>query len=465
MILGEVLLSDNPENWSPLSWKEKLALQQVVYPDRDKVEAAVERLKSFPPLVTSWGIERLRDLLADAAEGKRFVLQGGDCAETLADCKPDLLTAKVKILLKMSLVLTHGMKKPVIRIGRIAGQYAKPRSSDTETRDGVTLPSYRGDLINREEFTPEARRPDPFLMVEGYKHAALTLNFLRSLMETGFADLHHPEYWDLSFLSRDHVSQEVRERLQKTTREMADALRFMEAIEETSFHELTRAEFFCSHEALNLLYESAQTRTVPRRSGYYNLTTHLPWIGDRTRDVNGAHVEFMRGIKNPVGVKLGPSVKSDELKKLIEVLDPDAVKGRLVFITRFGADHIADHLPDLINTVSETGRKVVWLCDPMHGNTVKTESSIKTRNFDNILSELEQCIDIHRELGSVLGGVHFQMTGENVTECVGGASGVCESDLDLNYTSRCDPRLNFEQSLEMAFLIAERLGNGCRENT
>jgi 3-deoxy-7-phosphoheptulonate synthase len=446
--------------WTPDSWKKRLAAQQVVYPDRAAVAAAFERLRTFPPLVTSWGIEHLRQQLAEAAEGKRFVLQGGDCAETLADCRPDIITNKLKIMLKMSLVLTHGLRRPIVRVGRIAGQYAKPRSSDTETKDGVTLPSYRGDLINQAEFNESARKPDPFNMVQGYMHAALTLNFIRSLTESGFADLRHPEYWDLAFLHQAHVAPEVREKYERTLRHLSEALRFMEAIGESAFHELARVEFFCSHEALNLLYESAQTREVPRRDGYYNLTTHLPWIGDRTRALDGAHIEYIRGIRNPVGVKVGPTMEPDELKRLVEFIDPAAEPGRVVLITRFGAAKLGDHLPGLIRAVRQTGRRPVWLCDPMHGNTTTTTSGHKTRDFDAILAELNHAIDAHDAAGSVLGGVHFEMTGEDVTECIGGASGVREQDLDLNYTTKCDPRLNFQQALEMAFLVAERLGNG-----
>ncbi len=453
-------MSTQREQWTPESWKERLAAQQVVYPDRDAVDRAVERLRTFPPLVTSWGIEHLRQYLAEAALGQRFVLQGGDCAETLADCRPDIITNKLKVVMKMSLVLTHGLRKPIVRVGRIAGQYAKPRSSDTETKDGVTLPSYRGDLINQSEFTEEARRPDPFNMVQGYMHAALTLNFIRSLTDSGFADLRHPEYWDLAFLQQEHVAAEVREEYEGTLRHLSEALRFMEAIGESAFHELARVEFFCSHEALNLLYETAQTRQVPRREGYYNLTTHLPWVGDRTRAIDGAHIEYLRGIRNPVGVKVGPSMQPDELRQLVEILDPESEPGRLVLITRFGAQKIDAHLPTLLQTVLDTGRQVVWLCDPMHGNTTSTKSGHKTRNFDDILAELEHCIAIHAAAGSNLGGVHFEMTGDDVTECVGGASGVREEDLDLNYTTMCDPRLNFQQALEMAFLIAHRLGNG-----
>ncbi|MCK4871163.1 MAG: 3-deoxy-7-phosphoheptulonate synthase [Phycisphaerales bacterium] len=446
-------------NWSPMSWKQHVALQQVVYDDDDAVREAVQRLRMFPPLVTSWGIERLKVLMAEAAEGRRFFLQGGACAEMLSDCRPDIITNKLKILLQMSLVITHGLKKPVIRVGRLAGQYAKPRSCDTETIGDVTLPSYRGDLINRCEFTAQARRPDPHRMIDAYQHAALTLNFIRSLTETGFADLHHPEYWDLAFLKKDHVAQEVREKYEAMATELSEALRFMEALGDRSVEDLSRVDFYCSHEALNLLYESAQTRTVPRRAAYYDLTTHMPWIGDRTRDPNGAHVEFMRGISNPIGIKVGPSIKPSELRELLDILDPDSVPGRITLITRFGADRVEDCLPKLIDVVRSTEHKVVWVCDPMHGNTTQTSTGQKTRNFNEILRELDTCINVHKAKYGYLCGVHFELTGEHVTECIGGASGVSECDLDLQYTTKCDPRLNWEQALEMAFLIAERLGS------
>lgn len=453
-----------PDGWSPESWRSRLASHQVVYDDRDAVERAVIRLRSLPPLVTSWEVERLRELIADAQEGSRFVLQGGDCAETLADCRPDAITNKLKILLQMSLVLVHGLKKPVVRVGRFAGQYSKPRSSPTETRqspDGpVTLPSYFGDLINEFEFSPESRATNPHLMVRGHQHAAMTLNFIRALTEGGFADLHHPEYWDLSFFNHANLPPELREAYLIMSRELSGALRFMEALGETGVEQLTRVEFFTSHEALNLLYESAQTRTVPRRPGFYNLSTHLPWLGDRTRALDGAHVEYLRGVRNPVGIKLGASATPDDLARLCQTLNPDNEPGRIVLITRLGADRVADLLPPLVRRASAEGIRALWLTDPMHGNTVSTSSGVKTRSFDAILSELERAIDAHASEGSHLGGVHFELTGDDVTECTGGAAGITEDDLARNYASPCDPRLNYHQSMEMAFRIAARLSQG-----
>jgi 3-deoxy-7-phosphoheptulonate synthase len=454
-----------PRPWSPDSWKRRLASHQIVYGDRAAVDRAVARLAELPPLVTSWEIERLKSLIADAQEGKRFLLQGGDCAESIADCTPDKITAKLKILLQMAMVLIYASKKPVIRVGRFAGQYAKPRTSPTETRTvsgaQVTLPSYHGDLVNRFEFTEDARRPDPARMIEGYQHAAITLNFIRSLLDAGFADLHHPEYWDLGFMQHAALPPGLRDEYHQMTARLADGLRFMEAVAQRTVDELTRTDFFTSHEGLNLLYESAQTRTVPRRQGFYDLTTHLPWLGDRTRSLDGAHVEYFRGIRNPVGVKISASITSEELVRLVDTLNPTGEPGKLVLIARMGARHVAEALPPLVEAVRRTGKRVLWVCDPMHGNSITTPRGIKTRRFDDILAELESSWDIHERLGSHLGGVHFELTGEDVTECLGsaggGGGGITEDDLARNYASPCDPRLNYDQALELAFLLARRM--------
>lgn len=446
----------DPTSWSPDSWKRKLATHQTVYDDREAVNAAVCKLREFPPLVTSGEIEHLRRHIAEAQEGKRFLLQGGDCAETLADCRSDIITSKLKILLQMSLVLVHGMKMPVIRVGRIAGQYAKPRSSPTETRNGVTLPSYYGDLVNSIEFTAEARKPNPHLMVRGYQHAAVTLNFIRSLIESGFADLHHPEHWDLRFMHHAGLTPELRAEYQLMSTQLAEALKFMEALGETSVADLSRVEFFTSHEGLNLLYESAQTRQVPRKDGWWDLTTHLPWIGERTRAIDGAHVEYFRGIQNPVGVKIGPGIPADELLKLIDTLNPRNEPGKILLIHRMGAKKVRECLPPLVEVVKRAGKRVLWVCDPMHANSATTSKGVKTRNFDDILAELHAAFDAHEKVGTRLGGVHFELTGEDVTECLGGAANVTEADLDTNYASPCDPRLNYQQALELAFAIAHR---------
>jgi 3-deoxy-7-phosphoheptulonate synthase len=443
--------------WTPTSWKTKPITQDVAYEDPKELDEVVSSLGRLPPLVTSWEVERLRDLLTEAQQGRRFLLQGGDCAESLSDCRPDIITNRQKILLQMSLVLIHGGHRPVIRVGRIAGQYAKPRSKPTEARGGVELPSYFGDLVNRPEFSPEARRADPRLMLACYHHAAMTLNFVRSLSDGGFADVHHPEYWDLSFFRQAAVPNELREEYEQTTRKLGEALHFMEALGERNVSELTRVDFYTSHEGLNLHYESAQTRQVPWRKGWYDLTTHLPWIGERTRALDGAHVEFFRGIRNPVGVKLGPSVSPADAVRLTEQLNPDNEPGKLVLITRMGAKKVAEALPPVVEAMRSAGRLVLWVCDPMHGNTVSTSSGIKTRSFDDVLSEVEQSFDVHERLGSTLGGVHFELTGEDVTECVGGAVGLTERDLERNYATLCDPRLNYRQALEMSFHLARRM--------
>jgi len=439
--------------WSPSSWQSRQALQQPVYRNEERLSQVVESLSRLPPLVTSWEISALRDQLAAAATGKRFLLQGGDCAESFQDCHPGAITNKLKILLQMSLVLTHGSQKPVIRVGRFAGQYAKPRSDDFETRDGVTLPCYRGDNINASAFAPESREPNPDLLLRGYERAALTLNFLRALVRGGFADLHHPEYWDLDFVQHSPRADDYR----KLANSIGESLRFMENVLSVHPGDLGWVDFFTSHEALHLHYEQAQTHNVPHRPGCYNLSTHFPWIGMRTADPEGAHVEYFRGIANPVGLKVGPAMTGDHLVRLLDTLHPDNTPGRLTLICRLGRNKVAEALPRLIETVRQTGKTVLWVCDPMHGNTHMTAGGIKTRRFDDILSEVEQSFEIHHAWASVLGGVHFELTGEDVTECIGGARGLSEADLRGNYKSEVDPRLNYEQALEMAFLLAQKM--------
>ncbi len=439
-----------PRDWSPTSWTTRPAEQQPVYRDRAALERVVAEMSRLPPTVVSWEVDDLRRQIADAQQGRRFLLQGGDCAETFADCESGQIARKLKILLQMSLVLLHGLKKPVIRVGRFAGQYAKPRSADTETRDGVTLPSYRGDLVNRPGFSAAEREPDPELLLRGYERAALTLNFVRALVDGGFADLHHPEYWDLGFV---HHSP-LRDQYRQLVASISDSLDFYEAMSGNRIHEASRAPFYASHEALHLLYEQAQSRFIERRQRWYNLSTHLPWIGMRTAKLDGAHVEYCRGISNPVGVKVGPSMGADWVQGLCEVLNPEREPGRLVLIHRMGAAQIESRLPPLIEAVRATGIPVLWVCDPMHGNTESTPSGVKTRRFDNIVTELEQSFRIHAALGSYLGGVHFELTGEDVTECTGGARGLADSDLARDYRSQVDPRLNYEQALELAMRVA-----------
>ena len=357
--------------------------------------------------------------------GETFVLQGGDCAESFEDCDPAPITAKLKILLQMSLVLEHATRKPVVRIGRIAGQYAKPRSNDQETRNGLTLPTYRGDLVNRSGFTREDRSPDPELMLRGYERAALTLNFLRALSSAGFADLHEARYWDLDFAKH----AEYRDEYARMVQTIRDSLQLTQASSDTPLNGMSRVGMYTSHEGLALAYEQAQTREVPRRAGWYNLSTHFPWIGMRTAQLEGAHVEYFRGIRNPIAVKVGPGMSESWLCGLIEVLDPADEPGRLTLIHRFGAGRIGDCLPPLIDAARKTRKTVTWLVDPMHGNTEKTRGGLKTRRFDKILSEVEQAFQIHTACGSVLGGMHFELTGDHVTECVGGSCGLSEHEL------------------------------------
>ena len=447
-------------DWSPDSWKSKPIKQRVAYPDSEALDVALDRLHDFPPLVTSGEIINLKRQLALASKGRDFILQGGDCNEKFADCRGDVIASKLKVLLMMSYILAYGSQKRIIRIGRIAGQYAKPRSTETETRDGVTLPSYRGDLINRPDFTPDDRRPNPQRLIRGYEHSALTLNFIRGLVDGGFADLHHPEAWDLKFVHLADRSDEYGQILDA----ISSSVRFMENVARRRLDELTQVDFFTSHEGLHLDYETAQTREVPRRSGWYNLNTHMPWIGDRTRQLDGAHIEYFRGIENPIGMKVGPTMDPNELLELIDVLNPNNSPGRLVLIHRFGADEIGSHLPQLLRIVRENKRKVVWSCDPMHGNTRTTESGIKTRSFDQILSELKQAFEIHCQEHTILGGVHIELTGEQVTECTGGARGLTDEDLNLAYLSDVDPRLNYEQAMEMALSIARFLKGRREEN-
>ncbi len=445
-------------DWTPDSWRRRRALQQPEYPDPAALDRALAELRRLPPLVTSWEVVMLREQMAEAAAGRGFVLQGGDCAERFADCSSPRITNMLKVLLQMSLVLVVGAQRPVIRIGRFGGQYAKPRSADFEERGGARLPSYRGDLVNGAEFSAEARTPDPRRLLRGYERAGLTLNFIRALVKGGFADLHHPEYFDLDWVRHSPLADEYH----RTVQTIGDSLRFMEHVLGIRAGATDRIDFFTAHEALHLGYEEAQTRQVPRRPGWFNLSTHFPWAGMRTGDPAGAHVEYLRGIENPVGVKVGPDFKRDEVARWIEILDPQRSPGRLSLIHRFGAERIADALPGLIEAARAEGGRPVWICDAMHGNTQTTSGGVKTRRFEDVYSEVEQSFDIHRATGGELGGVHLELTGENVTECTGGARGQNHADLGRAYESEIDPRLNYEQSLELAFLIARKMESGGR---
>ena len=441
-----------PAGWAPASWRQRQALQQPTYTDADELEGVLGELHALPPLVTSREVLNLKQQLAEAQEGKRFLLQGGDCAEIFDDCTPEVISNRLKVLLQMSLVLVHGLRLPVVRVGRFAGQYAKPRSTDTETKDGVTLPSYRGDMVNGPEFTPEARIPDPRRMIKAHARSAMTMNFIRALIDDGFADLHHPEYWNLGWVGHSPLAEEY----QKMVAGIGDAVRFMETLSGESLHNLRSVEFYTSHEALLLPYEEGVTRQVPRQAGWFNLGTHFPWIGMRTAAVDGAHAEYFRGIRNPIAIKVGPSVTPDQLLRVIDTLNPNDEPGRLSLIHRMSASSIAEKLPPLLEALKRDGRRVLWICDPMHGNTESTSNGYKTRRFVNIRSELEQAFELHAAAGTRLGGVHLELTGEDVTECTGGARDITDIDLERAYRTTVDPRLNYEQALEIAMLIVRK---------
>jgi len=439
-----------PPEWTPDSWRQMPALQMPVYPDAAALRDVLTQLARLPPLVTSWEIENLKEQLAEVARGQRFLLQGGDCSESFDDCESGAIAGKLKILLQMSLVFVQGARKRVVRVGRIAGQYAKPRSADNETRGGVNLPSYRGDMINRAGFSVPERTPDPVLLLRAYERSALTINFVRALIEGGFADLHHPEYWELGFVANSRNAAEYTRMVES----IGESLRFMETLAGRVAADINRVDFFTSHEGLHLDYEQAQTRRVPRRAGWYDLSTHFRWIGERTRATDGAHVEYFRGIANPIAVKIGPSITPEEALALAELLNPQNEPGRLTFTHRFGAARVENCLPPLAEAVKRQGKTIIWACDPMHGNTETLPNGIKTRRFEKILKELELSYAILRDCGLHLGGVHFELTGDNVTECIGGASGVTEADLSRDYRTQMDPRLNYEQAMELALLLA-----------
>ncbi len=448
--------------WSPDSWRG-LPIQQVPdYPDAAALKDVEAKLASFPPLLFAGEARELKRRLAEVSEGRRFLLQGGDCAESFAEHGADHIRDFLRVFLQMAVVLTYAGATPVVKVGRLAGQFAKPRSKPTETRDGVELPSYRGDIINGMEFTEEARIPDPNRMLEGYRQAAATANLVRAFVQGGFADLERVHQWNMSFV-RD---SEQGPRYEALANDITHSLSFMRAIGINSENtkQLHQTNFFTSHEALLLGYEQALTRTDSTSGEWYATSGHMVWIGDRTRQPDHAHVEFARGIKNPIGLKCGPSLEPDGLLELIDVLSPDNEPGRLTLICRFGAGNVEKHLPKLIQAVEREGRKVVWTCDPMHGNTISAASGYKTRPFDRILNEVQDFFAIHRAEGTHPGGIHVEMTGDNVTECTGGAAAISDSDLSDRYHTHCDPRLNADQSLELAFLVAELMQKERQEN-
>jgi 3-deoxy-7-phosphoheptulonate synthase len=443
------------KQWTPDSWRKLPIVQVPDYEDADKLALVEKRLKGFPPLVFAGEARKLKRKLARVAEGKGFLLQGGDCAESFAEHSADNIRDFFRVFLQMAVVLTFAGGQPVVKVGRIAGQFAKPRSSPTEKSGDVELPIYRGDIVNDAAFTPEARRPDPERQIMAYRQSAATLNLLRAFAQGGYANLEHVHKWTLGFLKDSPAWA----RYEEVSGRISEALGFMRAcgINADTAPQLRQTDFFTSHEALLLGYEEALTRVDSTSGDWYATSGHMLWIGDRTRQPDHAHVEFCRGIKNPIGLKCGPSLAPDELIRLIDALNPDNESGRLTLIARFGADKVEKHLPDLIRAVKREGRVVVWSCDPMHGNTIKAKSGYKTRPFDAIMSEVRRFMAIHQAEGTHAGGIHVEMTGKDVTECTGGLRALSDEDLNDRYHTFCDPRLNAAQALELSFLVAEEL--------
>ena len=441
-------------NWKPNSWRNKPAKHIPEYADQDKLNNVLKELSNFPPLVFAGESRSLKEHLIKVCEGKAFLLQGGDCAESFAEFHPNNIRDFFKLLLQMSLVLTVSSGLPVIKLGRIAGQFSKPRSSPTEVIDGVELPSYLGDNINSMNFDAESRRPDPERLLKAYSQSASTLNLLRAFSQGGFADLNKVHLWNMSF-----VKENAKEKYKQVEQKVTDAIAFMNACGITSENNrrLRTVNFYTSHEALLLPVEEAMTRVDSTTGEYHDTSAHFLWIGDRTRQLDGGHVEFCRGIKNPLGVKCGPTSDPEEIVKLTEVLNPENEAGKITLIARFGHEKVEKHLPSLIRTVKKAGRNVIWSCDPMHGNTVKASTGYKTRPFENIITETKKFFQVHDSEGTFAGGLHIEMTGQNVTECIGGAQNITDKDLSSRYHTHCDPRLNANQALELAFLISEEI--------
>jgi 3-deoxy-7-phosphoheptulonate synthase len=444
-----------PAPWSPDSWRSKPIVQVPDYPNAAALADVEGRLATFPPLVFAGEARQLTKVLGEVAEGRSFLLQGGDCAESFLEHRADNIRDFFRVFLQMAVVLTYAGGSPVVKVGRIAGQFAKPRSSPTEKKDGAELPSYRGDIVNGAEFTPEARTPDPQRQLEAYRQSAATLNLIRAFAQGGYADLERVHQWTLGFIKDSPQGR----RFEELAGRISETLEFMRACGITADNtpQLRTTSVYTSHEALLLGYEQAMTRLDSTSGDYYATSGHMIWIGDRTRQLDHAHVEYFRGIKNPIGVKCGPSLEPDNLLRLIDALNPNDVAGRLTLICRFGSDKVEAHLPKLIRAVQKAGRKVVWSCDPMHGNTISAASGYKTRPFERILKEVDTFFAVHRAESTHAGGIHVEMTGQNVTECTGGAMAISDADLSDRYHTHCDPRLNADQSLELAFLVAERL--------
>lgn len=442
-------------SWSPDSWRSKDIRQVPEYPDKALLAAAETQLKTYPPLVFAGEARQLRDELAEVAAGRAFLLQGGDCAESFAEFHPDNIRDTFRLLLQMSVVLTFAASRPVVKVGRLAGQFAKPRSEPTEKQGETELPSYRGDCINGMEFSQEARTPDPDRMIQGYNQSAATLNLLRAFAQGGYADLNKIHRWTLGFLENSPIGERYRDLAGR----ISETLEFMRACGLTpeNARQLRETNFYTSHEALLPNFEEAMTRVDSTTGHWYDTSAHMLWIGDRTRDPDEAHIEFLRGVGNPVGCKAGPSQEPSDLLRVIDALNPKNIPGKITIITRMGSDMVETRLPALVRAVQSEGREVVWSCDPMHGNTIKSGNGFKTRPFDRVREEVERCFDVHHAEGTYLGGIHLELTGQNVTECVGGAQAITEARLGDRYHTHCDPRLNADQSLELAFLIAETL--------
>ena len=468
--LGNEMVKDRKQteggsraDWSPSSWRSKSVEQAPAYPDADALQAVERQIAGFPPLVFAGEARKLKRYLGDVAQGRAFLLQGGDCAEAFAEHAADNIRDSFRVFLQMALVMTFSGAVPVVKVGRIAGQFAKPRSAPTEVKGGVELPSYRGDIVNDIAFDAAARTPDPQRQLDAYRQSAATLNLLRAFASGGYANLENAHRWMLGFVQDSPQSSRYGEVADRLT----EALDFMKAIGLDPEHhpELRQTDFYTSHEALLLGYEQAMTRVDSTSGDHYATSGHMIWIGDRTRQPGGAHVEFFRGVKNPIGLKCGPSLTPDGLLRLIDILNPADEAGRLTLICRFGADRVGDHLPTLVRAVKREGRTVVWSCDPMHGNTIKASSGYKTRPFDRIMGEIKTFFAVHRAEGTHAGGVHLEMTGKNVTECTGGARAITDTDLSDRYHTYCDPRLNAEQSIEVAFLVSELLKAARQDRT
>ena len=443
------------DNWSKDSWRNKPIVQVPDYDDKKHLKDVESRLASYPPLVFAGEARRLKENLAKVSKGEAFLLQGGDCAESFAEHHPDNIRDTFRVMLQMSIVLTFAAGCPIVKVGRIAGQFAKPRSAPIEKQGDIELPSYRGDIINDISFDKDLRKPDPERQIMAYRQSASTLNLLRAFAQGGYANLDHVHKWNMGFVRESKQGEQY----DALASRISESLNFMDAmgINSDSSQKLRSVEFFTSHESLLLGYEEALTRIDSTSGDWYDTSAHMLWIGDRTRQPDGAHIEFVRGVKNPIGIKCGPSLEADELIKLIDIINPENEAGRITLISRFGVDKVSEHLPKLIKKVEKEGKKVVWCCDPVHGNTIKASNGYKTRYLDTLLSEVKQFIDIHQSEGTYAGGVHIENTGQNVTECCGGSFEILEEDLSSRYHTHCDPRLNANQSLDMAFLIAERL--------